>query len=154
MLGQKAGCWPHLSFRPGMCVRTPRRRQRSLVRPGQPVPRLDGCQGLCCCLHAEASRFISLPSAVREPDWLPTALGSLCNTHESRGQRVGAVAVLQEGRKVACDYKGAAPLLVSGPGELQKQPAAHMCSTASVRSWQAAQNALRGCPGERGPWTP
>ena len=44
-------------------------------------------KGCAAVPHAGASRFISLPSAVREPDWLPTALGSLCSTQESRGQR-------------------------------------------------------------------
>ena len=55
-------------------------------------------------LLSEASRFISLPSAVRERDWLLTALGSRCDTHELRGQRVGAIVVLEEGRKVTRDF--------------------------------------------------
>ena len=73
------------------------------MRPVSLCPDWMAAKGFAVVPLAEVSRFISLPSAVREPDWLPTALGSLCNTHESRGQRVGAIAVLEEGRKVACD---------------------------------------------------
>ena len=48
MLGQEPGCWPHLTFRSDVCVRITRCRHRSLVRPDQPLPRPDGCQGHCC----------------------------------------------------------------------------------------------------------
>ena len=50
-------------------------------------------------LLSEASRFISLPSAVRERDWLLTALGSRCDTHELRGQKGWCNCCLGGGKK-------------------------------------------------------
>ena len=107
MLRQEPGCWPHLSFGQ-ICVYEPRHLDLGLwcglisLCPGRMA-----AKGVAVVPHAKASRFILLPSAVREPDWLPTALGSLCDTHDSRGQRFGAIVVLEEGRKVAGNYGGA-----------------------------------------------